>query len=196
MKLTQETEYPWSGRVRLLVNECSSQSFALKLRIPAWAKGASLRINSSPIPAVPVPGEYIELRRHWQPGDIVDFELTMPVQWMEANPLVEETLNQVAAKRGPVVYCLESCDLPPGVKIMDVSAPANIQILARFDHRLLGGVAVLEGTFAARRSAEWQGQLYREANPAAAQPVKVSLIPYFAWANRGKADMTVWLPRD
>jgi DUF1680 family protein len=195
MKLTQETAYPWSGRVRLLVNECGSQPFALKLRIPAWAKGASVRINSSPIPAVPVPGEYFELRRIWQPKDFVDLELPMPVQWMEANPLVEESLNQVAAKRGPMVYCLESCDLPPGMKIMDFAVPGAIEMMARFDHRLLGGIAVLDGTFATRRSAEWQGQLYRELNSAPAQPVKVSLIPYFAWGNRGNSEMTVWLPR-
>jgi DUF1680 family protein len=73
--------------------------------------------------------------------------------------------------------------------------PADVEVIARFDRRLLGGVAVLDGTFAARRSADWQEQLYREAKPAAAQPVKVALIPYFAWANRGKSEMTVWLPR-
>jgi DUF1680 family protein len=195
VKLTQETDYPWSGRVRFTLNECGSEPFALKLRIPAWAKGASLRINSSPIEAVPVSGEYFELRRTWLPNDILDLDLVMPVQWIETNPLVEETLNQVAAKRGPVVYCLESCDLPPGIKVMDISVPADVEVIARFDRRLLGGVAVLDGTFAARRSADWQEQLYREAKPAAAQPVKVALIPYFAWANRGKSEMTVWLPR-
>jgi uncharacterized protein len=39
----------------------------------------------------------------------------------------------------------------------------------------------------------WQQTLYRELNTAA-QPVDVKLIPYYAWANRGKSDMTVWMP--
>jgi DUF1680 family protein len=195
VKLTQETDYPWSGRVRFTVNECGSQPFALKLRIPAWASGASLRINNSPIHAAPVSGEYFESRRTWLPKDIVDLDLVMPVQWVEANPLVEETFNQVAAKRGPLVYCLESPDLPAGMKVTDICVPADIAVLARFDRRLFGGIAVLDGTFAARRSADWQGQLYREAKRAPVEPVKVSLIPYFSWANRGKSEMTVWLPR-
>ena len=63
-----------------------------------------------------MPQSYFEVRRVWQPGDFVDLDLPMPARLMEANPLVEEDLNQVAVQRGPVVYCLESPDLPPGVR--------------------------------------------------------------------------------
>ena len=62
-----------------------------------------------------------------------------------ARPLTEEDFNQVAIQRGPVVYCLESPDLPAGVKISDVRIPADINLLPRYDHRLLGGVVVLDG---------------------------------------------------
>jgi DUF1680 family protein len=118
----------------------------------------------------------------------------MPVELIEANPLVEETLGQVAVKRGPVVYCLESPDLPAGVRVGDVAIPAEVRFRARHDSRLLGGVVVLEATLLASPGSDWTGQLYREHRKREWQPLKSKLIPYSAWANRGKAEMSVWLP--
>jgi len=214
IKLAQETEYPWSGRVRIRISECGTNEFALKLRIPGWAKSASVRVNNGPAlgapafrrrvgdsgseklaggtPALPA---YIELVRVWKPGDIVDLDFPMASQLMTANPLVEETLNQVAVKRGPIVYCLESVDLPRAASILDVLIPSNIELAARYDPRLLGGVVVLEGKAICRPNENWSGQLYRELQPAETKPVNVRLIPYSAWANRGPSEMTVWMPR-
>ena len=118
----------------------------------------------------------------------------MPARLMEANPLVEEDLNQVAVQRGPVVYCLESPDLPDGVKISDVKIPADINLVARFDRRLLGGIVVLEGKGVARQAENWNGKLYRAVQPEKLQPVNLKLIPYSVWQNRGASEMSVWLP--
>ena len=113
---------------------------------------------------------------------------------MEANPLVEEDLNQVAVQRGPVVYCLESPDLPRGVKISDVFVPSDLKLTARYDRRLLAGVAVLEGRLLARQNQNWSGQLYREFRTGDFKPVNVKFIPYSVWQNRGPSEMSVWLP--
>ena len=115
---------------------------------------------------------------------------------MEANPLVEEDLNQVAVQRGPVVYCLESPDLPAGVKISDVLVPSDIQLNARYDRRLLDGIVVLEGKGLARSTENWSGKLYREVQPAELKPINVKFIPYSVWQNRGPSEMSVWLPRN
>jgi len=195
IKLTQETEYPWNGRIRLVINECGPTAFALKLRIPGWANDASVRINDSPADDSPAPGSFFEVRRVWRPGDFVDLDLPMPVRLMEANPLVEEDLNQIAIQRGPVVYCLESPDLPHGTRLADVTIPRNIELTARYDRRLLGGVVVVEGIALALPAVDWDGRLYRESNSTAARPVRVRFIPYFAWDNRGPSEMTVWVPR-
>ena len=113
---------------------------------------------------------------------------------MEANPLVEEDANQVAVQRGPVVYCLESPDLPYDTKLSDVLIPADLQLTARYDRRLLDGIVVLEGQALARPAENWKGQLYREFQPVRLRPVSVRLIPYSVWANRGPSEMSVWLP--
>ncbi len=194
VRLTQETEYPWDGRVRLTINECDGAVFTLKLRIPGWAKSATVRLNGELLRASPRPASYFDVSRVWRPGDAVDLDLPMPARLMEAHPLVEETFNEVAIQRGPVVYCLESKDLPQGTRVLDVMIPENIDLVARYDGGLLGGVAVLEGRALARPSEDWSGWLYREFRPLPSRPVDARFIPYYAWANRGPSEMTVWLP--
>jgi len=223
VKLAQETEYPWNGRIRVKILSVPGKEFTLKLRIPGWAKGAKVRVNHRPVsvgqafpPAgagdFPVarsehrtgksgepadknvcPTGYHEVRRIWKSGDIVDLDLRMDTELIEANPLVEETLGQVAVKRGPIVYCLESVDLPKGVGPLDVFLAPGIQFRARYDQRLLGGVGVVEGAATAQAELDWNGQLYRELQPARSKPIKLRLIPYSVWANRGPGEMSVWL---
>jgi DUF1680 family protein len=113
---------------------------------------------------------------------------------VEAHPLVEEARNQVAVVRGPLVYCLESPDLPAGVGVQAVSLPRGAALTPRFDKGLLGGVVVLEGAAEAAADRPWTDELYREFKPAAGKAVGLRLIPYYAWANRGKSEMTVWMP--
>src|SRR5262249_25906102 len=103
--------------------------------------------------------------------------------------------NQVALQRGPVVYCVESTDLPEGVRVSDVVIPRDASFRPRFDPDRLGGVGVLEGRASARPGGGWSRALYRELDAtAAAKPVDLRLIPYYAWGNRGPSEMTVWMP--
>ena len=194
IKLEQETAYPWDGRVKIKILQCGKSPFALKLRIPGWTSGASVRLNNGPADHSPQPQSYFTIRRDWQPGDVVDLDLPMPARLMAANPLVEEDLNQVAIQRGPVVYCLESPDLPKGVKISDVFVPSDMQLTARYDRSLLDGIVVLDGKVLTRQPAAWSGGLYREFKPADFKPLRVQFIPYSVWQNRGRSEMSVWLP--
>jgi hypothetical protein len=180
--------------VRIKVNRASDKEFALRLRIPGWAKSASVRINLRPADSSLKPGSYHEIRRAWQMGDVVDLDLPMPAELIEANPLVEETLGQVAMKRGPIVFCVESADLPKGVRVDQVLIHPDARFLPRYDQRLLGGTVVLDATLATKTSSDWAGRLYREFRPAGLTPMKTKLIPYCLWANRGKSEMSVWLP--
>ena len=195
IKLTQETDYPWSGRIHIKILECGAGKFALKLRIPGWAAGASLMVNQSTVGQAPESGSYFEMQREWQAGDTVDLDLPMTVRLMEANPLVEDDLNQVAIQRGPVVYCLESPDLPKGVRLSNVLIPPDMQWSARFDQHLLDGIVVLEGNALARPDVNWSGKLYRAVQPVERKSVPVKFIPYSVWQNRGRSEMSVWLPR-
>lgn len=194
IKLEQVTDYPWNGRVRIKILACGKKEFVLKLRIPGWAQQASVRINDGPTDESPKSQSYFEIHRRWHPGDFVDLDLPMPARLIEANPLVEEDVNQVAVQRGPVVYCLESPDLPHGVTISDVLIPPDIQLTSRYDQQLLDGVTVLEGHALLRPKADWNGKLYQDFKPQQLKPLNVRFIPYCVWQNRGPSEMSVWLP--
>ena len=192
--LSQETEYPWNGRIRITIREAPADEFTVKLRIPGWASGASIRLNGDVVDIACQPSSFAELRRAWMAGDILELDLPMPPRLMESNPYVEETLNQVAIQRGPIVYCLESMDLPRGVRLTDIAIPGDIDLVARYDRNLLDGVVVLEGTMQARSAESWDGQLYREFRSGGTKPVQSRFVPYSLWGNRGPSEMSVWLP--
>jgi DUF1680 family protein len=165
---------------------------SLFVRIPGWAEGASIRVGRKPM--VVSAGRYSEVRRAWAAGDAVELMLPLHPRLVEAHPLVEEARNQVAVMRGPVVYCLESTDLPKGTSVQAVALPREISFTPRFDRALLGGGVVLEGKAEAAPGKEWGEELYRDFKLFARQPCDIKLIPYYAWANRGKSEMTVWMP--
>jgi DUF1680 family protein len=194
VQLTQRTDYPWDGRVTITLDAAPGEPFALRLRVPGWASGATLRVNGGAGPDASRPGRYVEVRRSWKAGDVVELTLPMRAVLLQAHPLVEEARNQVAVKRGPVVYCLESIDLPKGMAVLDVSVPRTAAFRPRFDRDLLGGVTVLEGEGRAAVEPAWGNELYRELPPGASRAVALKLIPYYAWGNRGRSEMTVWLP--
>jgi DUF1680 family protein len=193
-RLSQETQYPWDGRITLTIAEAPTWDVSILLRIPAWASHAALHVNGAPHSRSPRAGTYAEVRRTWAAGDVIALDLPMRPRLMQAHPLVEEARNQVAVRRGPLVYCVESTDLPDGVRVQDVVIPRGIDLRPRFDTELLGGVTALEGRAEARHEPDWSGQLYRELATSPPRPFDLRLIPYFAWGNRGPSEMSVWLP--
>ncbi len=192
VSLIEETNYPWNGNVNLTIKETSAKPYSLFLRIPGWAEGAKVLVNGKDAGAKTQAGTYAELNRKWKAGDKVELVLPMEAKLVEANPLVEEARNQIAVKRGPVVYCLESQDLP-NQKIINVVVPSTIELKPQLLKIDGAEVMSLEGTAKLLEPKDWKNTLYREvSNKSTTTPIR--LIPYFAWGNRGHAEMQVWLP--
>jgi DUF1680 family protein len=168
------------------------------LRIPGWTDRGEIAINGEPAGVCCAPGTYARLQRMWSPGDVVTLRLGLEAHPLQAHPLVEELRNQVAIRRGPLVYCLESADLPPGVRIEDVYLDPEVALEPSGDPALEGmlpGVVVLRGkAYVDTATLEWRRQLYRPARARALSEIEVQLVPYFAWDNRGLGEMKVWLP--
>jgi hypothetical protein len=217
VQLTQATGYPWQGRVLLTVNATPAKELTLRLRIPAWAQSASLHVNGQPWTGEVKPGGYASVRRQWSAGDRLELDLPLAVRLMEADPRVDDCRNRVAVQRGPVVYCLELPKEQGGGQVWDkgVFLPENVPLTPRFEGDFLGGVTILSGqalTQAGRdrfvqdnasaplpAPGEWNDRLYRPLAPRGLRPpangtVDITLIPYFAWANRGLSMMEVWIP--
>lgn len=194
LKLTQQTEYPWDGAVKFTIQSAPAQSFALRLRIPAWANGATIKVNNKMYATEIKAGSYAQIERRWSGGDTIELSLPMRARLIEGNPRIEATRNQVAVMRGPVLYCLESADLSPGIAVDDVHIPRDIKLIVRRENNSLNGVALLEGEAQVLKQEKWSGELYREAATAKAERCRIRLIPYYAWNNRGTPSMSVWLP--
>ncbi len=196
--LVQETQYPFAGDISIQVNSSTPSTFAIHLRIPDWATRAQLCINATPYSAAPVPGTYLKLERQWSAGDVITLQLDMPPQLIEAHPLVKETRSQLAVQRGPMIYCVESLDLPQGASITDLRIRPGMALTVASDlalDRLMPGIKVLRGkAFLAETGSAWLGSLYRPLQPRPLKEIEVNFIPYFAWDNRGASEMTVWIP--
>jgi DUF1680 family protein len=202
VRLRQRTDYPWDGAVEITLEQAPAKEFTLALRIPGWLPDgtAEATVNGTRVNGRIASGRYLELRRVWQAGDRVSLRLPFSPAWWEANPLVEETRDQVALRVGPIVYCAEANDLPAGVRLNDVRVNLShpLATTARGTDEKIGSTPVrawqIDGSQGG--AAPWSGQdLYRPVGAQTATPLRLKFVPYFAWGNRGAADMTVWIPR-
>jgi len=191
--LTQATQYPWDGHIRIQLDPEKSSEFSLAVRIPGWVQGLPvagdlyryrnrnfdpviIKVNGTDLPPVIRHG-YAWLHRKWDPGDTVTLHFPMVVRQVVSHDSVTENRGKTAYERGPLVYCAESAD--HGHNVLDIKYDLSSQLRSDFQSELLGGVMTLHGTaFRNRRK------------------IPLTLIPYYAWANRGSSEMAVWLPSE
>ncbi len=195
VELAQESAYPWEGDVALTVSAAPASPFAIALRIPHWAAGAALAVSASgkteEFPCQS--GSYAEIERVWRAGDTIRLRLPLRPRILLAHPLIEESRNQAAVMRGPVVYCLESEDLPAGVGIKDVFLPSDAVFSETRGQGQFAGMTFLSCA-GERLVSEPDDGLYRELKSRHFEEFPLKLLPYFAWDNRSPGEMTVWLP--
>lgn len=193
LKVEQRTRYPWDGAVKIYVSPEKPTAFNLMVRIPEWCREAVLRVNGQPISDPGRVRGYACVQRTWKPGDTVELLMPMPVETVRAHPLVQADAGKVALMRGPLVYCLESADNGDGVPRVAVESKASFSGQYRPD--LLKGVVSVTGNARLLNAPAWQQALYAPARSLPESPrVSLTAIPYYANANRGPVDMTVWLP--
>lgn len=195
--LEQETDYPWDGKIKISITKLKGKKdFTFKLRIPEWADNAEVVVNGKRGKEMKIETDesckYVSVPYTWAKGDSIIIDLPMRTKLIEANPLVEECRGQVAVQRGPIIYCLESNDLN-GLDIDDITIPANAKFTP-VETQIAGSrMMALETEAIDRSEKSWTNTLYREVSRDK-KTVKIHLIPYYAWGNRGKSEMTVWMP--
>ena len=166
VKVTQETNYPWEGAVRLKLNLKGKLKSQVRLRIPGWCKLSLLAVNGVPVEPVTDKG-YAVLEGPWKDGDVIDFEMDMPVELVEADPRVKEDLGKRAIQRGPLVYCMEEQDNPVDFDGITINPDATWKAAFEKDF-LTGVVSITDG--------------------------RALYIPYYTWDNRSPGKMKVWVP--
>jgi len=202
VEIVQETGYPWTGNVKIIVNPLKSSDFTIKLRIPYWARNQAVpgdlyhyAVNYPVDISIKVNGEnlkyregdtYISITRKWQKGDQIELSLPMQVKRVLSNPLVKDNLNKVAIEYGPLVYCAEEADNQLAVDNIVLTTGEVLQPLFRND--LLDGIMVINGKVSVADK--------KAAKTVQADQYPLTLIPYYSWSNRGVGKMKVWLPAE
>ena len=186
----QTTRYPWEGHVKLEVGVAKPTEFTLNVRMPTWVHGTRLAINGREMnPSVS--SGFARIRREWSASDVVELEMPLRIERLEANPSVLQSRGMIALRRGPLIYCLEQPDNTADLN--RISLPLNSRLTEQFDSQLLGGVAVITGEGRLEPPSTWANQLYRPVQPVVSRTVTIKAIPYCVWGNRGQHNMRVWV---
>jgi DUF1680 family protein len=180
VRLAVDTDYPWHGRIAVRVVQAPQRPWTLSLRVPQWCRSAHLTTPDGEV-AVAAGAGMTGQRRSWRAGDDLVLTLDLPVRVTEPDPRIDAVRGCVAVERGPLVYCVESADVPADVEleelVWDDSRPPTTA--PRPDL----GDAVVGVTVPVMRRG-----------PAADQ-LTAGAVPYFAWANREVGAMRVGVPR-
>lgn len=202
VSLEQSTVYPWNEDVTITVKKNKAGNFAMKIRVPGWVRGEvvpsdlyrysdderltySVKVNGAPVEAELQKG-YFTIDRKWKKGDKVEVHFDMAPRVVKAHHKVAADRGRVAIERGPIVYCAEWPD--NDFDIMTVLMPRNPKFNVVEKSDMLCGLNLLE-TDAQTLSYDDRGRLQTK-------DVKLTLLPYYAWAHRGAGKMMVWLPQD
>ncbi len=194
--LSQQTGYPWNGNVGITIGVERATKFGLHIRVPGWCHQWSMKINELQLEIQPDKNGYLVVDREWSPGDCVFYAMEMPIELTWANPAVRALQGRVAFQRGPLVYCIEAADhqnIPLETIALNGRSLTSEMFTAVYDPSLLGGLTIIQGDALALVKEEAVDRLYQNALPKG-QKIKITAMPYYAWANRNPGAMRVWLP--
>jgi len=201
LSVSQETNYPWDGRVVLKIDPDTRQKFTIHIRVPGWATGEASPgalyrfIQYKPTPVffmvngkkteTKIENGYISIEREWERGDKLSFSFPMEILRIRAMDSLRNDVDKIALQRGPFIYCIEGADNPGSVWNILIKPTTAFHPIA--DHILSEPVIALQATVD-QSVAEAEGYQIRT------QKKNIKAIPYYTWANRGANPMRVWIP--
>lgn len=184
VKVVSKTEYPYDGKISY--SFLGKGSFTLAIRLPSWSEETVILKNNQTAAFKESDGyAYLELCEK----DEVTVLFDMSPKQIYASRNVFDLNGKTAFSRGPLIYCAEGIDNEFDLRSIYVSKPAN-PVVSKFDPNLLYGIC--EMTIDGEKLTT-ENKLYFYGQQKS-KPVKIKLIPYYAWANRDKCDMRIWLP--
>lgn len=186
LNVSQETNYPWDGRVKLLVNPEAEGTFTVKMRVPGWMRNEVMpgglyhyANKSAAVPTLSINGAkadakitdgYFVITRAWKKGDVVEVNFPMEIREVEADSKIKDDKGKVSLEYGPLVYTVEEAD---NADVDGISVNGKTTFTRKEQPGLLNGIYTIEGTNGGKNFVA---------------------VPYYTWSNRGVGKMKVWLP--
>jgi DUF1680 family protein len=155
LEISQQTNYPWDGKVSISVTPKTEVPFTIKLRIPSWARNQVLpgdlyhyKNTSTAKTIVTINGKrmdytenkgYITITKKWKKGETIVLDFPMEVKEVVTNTKVEGNIGKVALEYGPIVYAIEEADnativgreIPESKKVNEIVLMLNSIVLIR-----------------------------------------------------------------
>ena len=202
VSIEQVTRYPWNGDIVIGIKKNNAGAFTVKIRIPGWARNQvvpsdlyaynddkrlkySVKVNGTEVQSELKDG-YFDINRRWKKGDKIEVHFDMEPRTVKANNKVEADRGRISVERGPIVYCAEWPDNNFDISGVFMNRNPEFEIVEKPD--LLCGIDQL------KTNVQILG--YDDQGFLTANKVKLTLIPYYAWAHRGPGAMAVWLPQE
>ncbi len=197
LTVEQSTDYPWNGKIMLTITPDKTEKFSLLVRIPGWARNEALPTDLYHFNAVNAEKStiringvrtdfqlrkgYAVITRNWKKGDQLIVELPMPVREIVAHPNIVDDRGKIALQRGPLVYCTEWADNMDS-KVLSLTFHEKNNYSTKFVADLLNGVTIIQTS----------GNSSNKTSTKESKQQIITAIPYYAWANRGQGEMSVW----
>ena len=195
------TNYPWDGKINLHIDPLNKSFFGLFLRIPGWVQGKTytnglyeysnfktnnytVKVNGKEV-TTRVESGYLVIERDWKKGDQVTYDLPMQVNRLVSATDLKFNNNRVAIQRGPIVYCVEGADNNNKAWNFILPATADFEISDQ---------TILDEPIKALSAIVPVMTVSADGSSLQTEKKKITAIPYYTWANRGKNEMQVWLP--
>ncbi|MEP6675656.1 MAG: glycoside hydrolase family 127 protein [Ferruginibacter sp.] len=202
LQISQQNNYPWDGKLVFAIDPQSPADFNVRIRIPGWARNEAIPSSlyffadtaAEHIPVLlngknidyKIEHGYAVIFNKWKKGDRIEMELPMKIQRVLAGKELKDDAGKVALQRGPLIYCAEAVD--NNGQAANIILPSTVQLTASYQADLLNGVTLLKGTVPAIKISD-------DRNSISTAQELFTAIPYYAWANRGKGEMMIWMPQ-
>lgn len=189
VSLRAESGYPWNGRIRyeILTND-DGRDFTLAVRIPGYAKEVCVRRNGKRLLKPEQKDGYLYAAGPWRGGDTLEISFAMPPGRLYANGNVRQDAGLVCLFRGPVVYCMESCD--NGEKLWNLALPEQTPVMEEKGEGVCEGAVVLRAQGV--RFLPSENALYNQERPGE-KIQNLAFVPYYLWGNREPGEMRVFV---
>ena len=201
--LSQQTNYPWDGDITINIDQNAAGQFSMKIRIPGWVKNQvvpsdlyqysdgkqpnyTISVNGQAVNKPLEEDGYFTISRKWKKGDKVQIHFDMEPRTIRANKKVEADRGMIAIERGPLVYCAEHPDNSFDITEVLMNQKPKFNL----NKKVIGGASIIA------LITDAQSLNYDEQGKLTTKNQRITLIPYYAWCQRGSGKMRVWLPQD